>query len=462
VVFVRLFESKTAQMTEQTQTVHTPFSDLGLRGSVCRGVAEAGYEQPTEIQAQIIPPILAGKDVLGQARTGTGKTAAFGLPLLHMGDPKIPSQALILVPTRELAMQVDSEIKKLGRYTPIRSQPIYGGQRLSSQIGEFEKKQPNLIVGTPGRVMDLHNRGVLSYANIKRVVLDEVDRMLDIGFREDIRKILGGVKRPAQFVFVSATITEEIETLSRKYMDDPVKIVTSEGALTVRQVDQKYISVAPWDKRALLLHLLKHEEPDLTLVFCRTKDTVDRLAQHLGKHGIEVHSLHGDMPQSKRNSIVRKLRSGHLSVVVASDLAARGLDVSGISHVINYDLPEDPEVYIHRIGRTARAGQSGVAWSFVSADQGKLLTAIELLANIEIAELDYPDFTPGPIPEDKRAEMRKEPLPDDTPNSRASGPEAVWEKNEDNIDPEKFPGGVVPSGPPKRRLGGRMKTRRGR
>ena len=447
-------------MTEETQTVQTPFSDLGLRGSVCKGVAEAGFESPTEIQAQLIPFMLAGKDVLGQARTGTGKTAAFGLPILHMGDPKIPCQALILVPTRELAMQVDSEIKKLGRYTPIRSQPIYGGQRLNTQIGEFEKLRPNLIVGTPGRIMDLHDRRVLSYDNIQRVVLDEVDRMLDIGFREDIRKILGGVKRPAQFVFVSATITDEIETLSRQYMANPEKIVTSEGALTVRQVDQKYLSVAPWDKRALLLHLLKNEEPDLTLVFCRTKDTVDRLAQHLGKHGIEVHSLHGDMPQSKRNAIVRKLRSGHLSVVVASDLAARGLDVSGISHVINFDLPEDPEVYIHRIGRTARAGQSGVAWSFVSADQGKLLTAIEVLANIEIAELDYPDFKAGPIPEDRRGEMRKAPLADDAPTGRASGPEAVWEESKEKVDEDKFPGGIVPSGPPKRRLGGRMKTRR--
>ncbi|MCC6909886.1 MAG: DEAD/DEAH box helicase [Phycisphaerales bacterium] len=449
-------------MTDQTQTVQTPFSDLGLRGSVSRGVAEAGFEQPTEIQAQIIPPILAGRDVLGQARTGTGKTAAFGLPLLHLGDPDVPSQALILVPTRELAMQVDTELKKLGRYTPIRSQPIYGGQRLRSQIAEFEKRRPNLIVGTPGRVMDLHQRGVLSYDNIKRVVLDEVDRMLDIGFREDIRKILGGVKRPAQFVFVSATITEEIETLARKYMTDPVKIVTAEGALTVRQVEQKYLAVQPWDKRALLLHLLKHEEPDLTLVFCRTKDTVDRLAQFLARHQIEVHSLHGDMPQSKRNSIVRKLRSGHLSVVVASDLAARGLDVTGISHVINFDLPEDPEVYIHRIGRTARAGKSGIAWSFVAPDQGKLLTAIEMLANIEIAKLDYPDFVPGPIPEDKRAQIAK-PIPEaEAPLGRAAGPDAVWEDERSTIDEEKFPGGVVPSGPPKRRLGGRMKTRRGR
>jgi len=449
-------------MTEPIQTVHSPFSDLGLRGSICKGVAEAGFDTPTEIQAQLIPFMLAGRDVLGQARTGTGKTAAFGLPILHMGDPKIPGQALILVPTRELAMQVDSEIKKLGRYTPIRSQPIYGGQRLGTQIGEFEKLKPNLIVGTPGRVMDLHDRRVLSYANIQRVVLDEVDRMLDIGFREDIRKILGGVKRPAQFVFVSATITDEIETLARQYMANPEKIVTSEGALTVRQVDQKYLTVAPWDKRALLLHLLEHKEPDLTLVFCRTKDTVDRLAQHLGKHGIEVYSLHGDMPQSKRNSIVRRLRSGRLSVVVASDLAARGLDVSGISHVINFDLPEDPEVYIHRIGRTARAGHSGVAWSFVTPDQGKLLTAIEVLANVEIAELDYPDFKPGPVPEDKRGEMRKAPLADNAPTGRAAGPDAVWEEKHENVDADRFPDGIIPSGPPKRRLGGRMKSRRGR
>lgn len=435
------------------------FADLGLRQSVLRGVEAMGFEHPTEIQATLIPLILEGKDVFGQARTGTGKTAAFAVPLLHGADKSTPVQALILVPTRELAIQVADEFVSLGKHTPIRTLAVFGGKPIRKNINDLDRN-PHIVVGTPGRVMDLHRRGILKYNNIRWAVLDEVDRMLDIGFRDDIRAILRAIPKQPQAVFVSATISEEIEKLAREFMNDPVKIEAVSGSLTVAQVDQSYLTVNRWDKDRLLFHLLTHEEPDLTLVFCRMKLTVDRVARYLKRKKVEVHAIHGDMPQGKRNSIMRKLHAGKLSVVVASDLAARGLDVSGISHVVNYDLPEDPEIYVHRIGRTARAGRHGVAWSFVTPADGKLLTQIELLANKEIPLKSYPEFTPSEEPEDYRGKDKpdEEPAAEDIQN-RLAGMPAVWEK-EEPLDPSKFPDGVAPKKKPKRTLGGKVRTRK--
>ncbi len=440
------------------------FAELGLRDSVLKGVDAEGFEHPTDIQARLIPLILEGRHVFGQARTGTGKTAAFGLPMLHLVEAGMPVQALALVPTRELAIQVCAELTRLGKFTPIRSLAIYGGQPIPKQIAGL-KENPEIIVGTPGRVMDLQNRGVLKFHNIKFALLDEVDRMLDIGFREDIRKILKLIHGRPQSIFVSATISPEIEKLAHEFMDDPVKIETVAGSLTVSQVEQSYFTVEPWDKQKLLFHLLTHEDPDLTLVFCRMKVTVDRIAKFLRNQNIDASAIHGDLFQTKRNALMQKLRAGSLSVVVASDLAARGLDVSGISHVVNFDLPEDPEVYIHRIGRTARAGKHGVAWSFVTPDQGKLLTEIELLANTEIPHNSYPDFKPGPIPKDIKAQMETEEARNEKlshQRNRYSGPAPVWDKDEEQVDTDKFPGGVAPKAKPKRRLGGKFRTRRGR
>lgn len=382
---------------DATQT----FADLGLRNSVVRAVEAMGFKRPTKIQAQLIPPALAGKDVLGQAKTGSGKTAAFGLPLFHMATRGLPFQSIILVPTRELAQQVAAEMNELGQFTPIKTSAVFGGESIQTQSRNLEQG-PEIIVATPGRLMDMLERGRIHLNNVKFVVLDEVDRMLDIGFRDDIRKILGGVRGEHRTIFVSATISPEIESLARKYMRDPEKIVAAAGSLTVSLVEQHYLTVNPWDKRKLLLHLLTHEEPTLTVVFCRTKRTVDDVAEYLQKHKVDVQAIHGDMQQGRRNRVMTQLRGGHLTVLIASDLAARGLDVEDISHVINYDLPEDPEVYIHRIGRTARAGRGGIAWSFVTRDQGELLTAIEQLANIEIPKMDYPDFVPTPPPEGSR------------------------------------------------------------
>ena len=448
----------TTEISEAEETFDTSrtFADLGLPPDVLEGITKSGFVHPTRIQAALIPPALAGRHVLGQAKTGTGKTAAFGLPLLARISPGDRFHALVLVPTRELAIQVAKEIKDLGRDTPLRIVPVYGGQRITAQAPKLEKG-PEIVVGTPGRVMDLHERRMLPYENMRMTVLDEVDRMLDIGFRDDIRKILGAMKQRPQTIFVSATISPEIEKLARSYMKDPEKIVTSEKSLTVARVKQSWLKVEPWDKRKLLVHLLTHEKPGLTVVFCRTKRTVDDVTRHLERKNIDAHAIHGDMYQRKRNQVMDRLRDGELGVLVASDLAARGLDVDGISHVINYDIPEDPEVYIHRIGRTARAGRTGVAWTLVTPEQGPLLTNVEMLANIEIPQLVYEDFEPGSVPADVRAEREladKRAKDRETKQSRTEAPTVAAD------DTAAFPGGLVPKGMPARRMQGKVRTRR--
>ncbi|MGQ0627586.1 MAG: DEAD/DEAH box helicase, partial [Phycisphaerales bacterium] len=287
------------------------FESLALRNSVLKGLHDAGFERPTKIQAILIPPILAGKDVLGQARTGTGKTGAFGLPLLHLCNKEVPYQALILVPTRELCVQVADEINLLARATPLSACAVFGGQRITQQV-ESLRHGPQIIVSTPGRLMDMVERRHLHLKNVRFAVLDEVDRMLDIGFRDDIRRILkmcpphgpGG----RQNIFVSATMAPEVERLARSHSHEAEKIIAVvEGPLTNHIVKQWFLPVQGWDKRKLLLHLLTHEEPDLTLVFCRTKRTVDDLSEYLNKKGIDAHAMHGDMMQNRRMRVMEKL-----------------------------------------------------------------------------------------------------------------------------------------------------------
>jgi ATP-dependent RNA helicase DeaD len=437
------------------------FIDLGLSPPLLDAIGKHGFVHPTIVQARLIPMALQGRDILGQSKTGTGKTAAFALPMMQLIQEHDHFAGLVLVPTRELAIQVTHEFREMGRFTTLKTVPVYGGQKMSVQISKLQK-QPNIIVGTPGRVMDMHGRGLLPYDRVKVAVLDEVDRMLDIGFREDIRKILGTMKHEHQTIFVSATISPEIEKLARQYMRDPERLLITESkSLTVSQVQQRYFSVQPWDKNRLLVHLLTHQDPALTLVFCRTKQTVDALADFLKRHEIDAHAMHGDMYQGKRNRVMQKLREGELSVLVASDLAARGLDVDDITHVINYDLPEDPEIYVHRIGRTARAGREGIAWSFVTPEQGDLLTAIEQLTNVEIPTQEFSDFQPGPVPPDveaarQRAAERTERIRHEQSRVAPPPPALVGDR-----DPSKFPGGLVPSARPSRGLGGRVRSRRG-
>ncbi len=474
------------------------FADLGLHPDVVKGLDEHGFVHPTAIQAQIIRPILKGKDVIGQARTGTGKTAAFGLPFLTLAiaaisEPRTASSdhagplGLILAPTRELAHQIAAEIDALGKHTPIRTTTVVGGESSDAQRKSLDRSAGGLVVGTPGRVLDLHQRGQLDFRNLRLLALDEVDRMLDIGFRDDIKKTIRAIEKarqtreprtessdpttqsparpPLQTVFVSATVDPAIESLARQFMrEDAEKIVTVAGSLTVAAVDQKYLSVEPWDKRSLLLKLLQNEKPDATVVFCRTKMTVRKVAAYLKEKGLNVREIHGDMQQNKRNSVMKQLRSENVDVLVASDLAARGLDVDHITHVVNYDLPEDPEVYIHRIGRTARAGRRGTAWTFVTPEQGQQLTEVEKLAGAMIEHMPYPAFKPGPVPadiRDDRARQRRKPDAPSKASDRAVGVASNLSEYSDDELKAMFPDGNIPKTLPPKNLSAKFK-RRGR
>ncbi|CAN5530965.1 hypothetical protein BH09PLA1_BH09PLA1_25220 [soil metagenome] len=417
--------------------VSEAFAALGIRPSILRALAEAKFTTPSEIQALLIPRALAGVDLLGQARTGTGKTAAFGIPILQRAEKGLATQAIILVPTRELAVQVDAELKRLAEFTPIRCVPVYGGQKIMAQM-KFLKHGPEVVVGTPGRVIDLLDRRIINFNNVRFVVLDEVDRMLDIGFRDDIRNILSRVKgvrerMPAdareataveitapsgssadpglpsgatkshQTIFVSATISDEIEKLARRYMIEPVEKLIAPGAddkPTVDNVEQYYFSVNPWDKYRLLRTLLVRENPDLAIVFCKTKRGAEKLAKKLHFDGIECREIHGNLAQNKRERVMNNFRHGKFDVLIATDLASRGIDVADISHIINYDIPEDPEVYVHRIGRTARMGAAGKAFTLVQPDQGDELTKVETLINMVIPVATVEGFEPSPTPAD--------------------------------------------------------------
>ncbi len=453
--------------TQELFDTSVTFADLGLSDQVITGLTAAGFEHPTGIQAALIPPIVNGKDVIGQAKTGTGKTAAFGLPILSLVNPEVRGQALVLVPTRELANQVAAELDKLGEATSIRTSVIIGGESAQAQQKSMAQGG-HLIVGTPGRVMDLHARGILSFNDIKFIVLDEVDRMLDIGFREDIRKILKSVPNPdRQTIFVSATMDVQIERLARSFMkSDAEKITTVSGSLTVARVEQKYFAVEGWDKRSLLLMLMKREKPKTTVVFCKTKATVGKVATYLSDKlkDINVAELHGNLHQTKRTKVMDRFREESIDILVASDLAARGLDVDHITHVINYDLPEDPEIYIHRIGRTARAGRAGQAWTFVTPEQGQMLTEVEKLAGAMIEKMDYPDFTPGPIPrgvlEERATGIKRRDKPRELSDRATVG---AVDPNHGYSDEElkaMFPGGKIPTTLPPKTLGSRFKRRR--
>ena len=450
------------------------FADLGLNAEVVDGLTQAGFVHPTSIQAALIPPILAGKDVIGQAKTGTGKTAAFGLPVLSEADPQIRGQALVLAPTRELAAQVAGELDSLGRATNIRTSVIIGGESMRSQQKSLTEGG-HLVVGTPGRVMDLHGRGQLSFDEVRYVILDEVDRMLDIGFREDIRRILKAIPRPIdkpvseggrQTIFVSATMDVQIERLARSFMKaDSEKITTVSGSLTVAMVDQKYLPVEPWDKRALLLKLLAVHKPETTVVFCKTKATVRKVAQYLKTKDLNVREIHGDLHQTKRTKVMDAFRKEKVDILIASDLAARGLDVDHITHVINYDLPEDPEIYIHRIGRTARAGRRGVAWTFVTPEQGQMLTEVEKLAGAMIEKMEFEEFKPGPVPkdvaDDRAKGTRKRDAPRDVSDRAVASsfdPTAGYTEAELKA---MFPDGKIPKNLPPKTLGSKFR-RRGR
>ncbi len=377
------------------------FSELGIDTRLLLALEKMGFKEPTDIQRQLIPLALSGRDLLGQARTGTGKTAAFGVPLLQMAHVDQGLQGLILVPTRELAVQVAAEMRRMAETSELHIVPVYGGQKIRHQVHLLGRK-PHFVVGTPGRVMDLLDRRILSLAGIRFVVLDEVDRMLDIGFRDDIKKILSQVKTAHQTILVSATMTDDIKRLAEQYMTDPLEVNVSQDKLTVDEVKQTFYTVDRWDKYRLFKTVLETRKPKLVIVFCNTKHAVRRLAKRLNGDGINAREIHGDLVQEKRERVMARFRKHAIHVLVATDLAARGIDVQGITHIINYDIPEDPHLYVHRIGRTARMGNFGEAMTFVTREEGKQLTEIEKLINRQIPSEQMEGFVPSPAPDEYR------------------------------------------------------------
>ncbi len=376
------------------------FEALGVEAPILVALGKMGFEEPTDIQKALIPPALDGHDIIGQARTGTGKTAAFGIPTLQRIDKSGRLQALCLVPTRELAVQVTAELRRLAEFTGLRCVAIYGGQRIQQQAHQLGRK-PHFVVGTPGRVQDFINRGNLDLSTVRVVILDEVDRMLDIGFRDDIRRILSEIRQEHQTIFVSATIDEEIRRLGSRFTNKPVELDVSRDEITVEEVTQQYVTAEPRDKFRALRAILEQDDPQSAIVFTNTKAAARRLAHRLHGIGVDAMEIHGDLMQRKRDRVMDRFRNKRVRVLIATDLASRGIDVRHVTHIINYDLPPDPEVYVHRIGRTARMGSRGKAVSLVTREEGKLLTEIEMLINKQIPEAGYSGYKASP-PEEKR------------------------------------------------------------
>jgi ATP-dependent RNA helicase DeaD len=343
----------------------------------------AGYLEPTPVQAGIIPYALRGVDVLGQARTGTGKTAAFAIPiieLLKQGARNASPRALVLVPTRELAVQVREEFDKLAHGTRISSVPIYGGKPIRGQIAKLQRGA-DAVIGTPGRVIDLIGRGALDLRAIQIVVLDEADRMLDIGFRPDIEKILRRCPKERQTMLLSATVAAPVERLARTYMRDPEVMDFSPKNKGVDTIEQFYFTVDHERKFELLVQLLKRDKPEQAIVFCRTKRGTEKILRRLLKSFPDADMMHGDMVQGARDRVMKAFRAGEVRILVATDVVGRGIDVSSISHIINYDIPQSSDDYVHRVGRTGRMGREGIAYTFVTTEEGGELTRIEILIN---------------------------------------------------------------------------------
>ncbi len=360
------------------------FAELGLSTPLLEALDHLGYESPTPIQEQAIPELLSGHDVIGQAQTGTGKTAAFGLPLLQYVETDLEEvQALVLTPTRELCIQVTQALRAYGQKRGIQVVAVFGGAPIRNQVAQL-KQGGQVVVGTVGRVMDLMNRHELVLSDVRFVVLDEADEMLDLGFLEDVETILLRCPSGRQTALFSATIPPEIKKLAEKRMFDPVTIKVRAAQLTIDTVEQFYVEAGDRDKPAALARVLKSERPEQAIIFARTKIGVDRLARSLNNEGVRVKALHGDMSQGSRDGVMIAFKGGRERLLVATDVAARGLDISGVTHVINYDMPNSPDIYVHRIGRTGRVGRSGRAITLITPKQRGDLEAIERHAKTKI------------------------------------------------------------------------------
>lgn len=360
------------------------FEELGLAETLLRAVAAQGYPSPTQIQSAAIPSILAGRDLLGCAQTGTGKTAAFALPILHRLDdsrrPAVPGapRVLVLCPTRELAAQIGCSFQTYGQQVKFRQGVIFGGVGQNPQVRALARGV-HVLIATPGRLLDLMNQRHVRLNGLDTFVLDEADRMLDLGFLPDLKRIIACLPPARQSLFFSATLPERILELSRQLLRDPVRVAVTPSATTVELIDQRVLFVQQTDKRALLGDLLQGPAAGRVLVFTRTKRRADQVARQLSRSGIQADALHGDKSQTARERLLLGFRTGRMRVLVATDLASRGIDVDGITHVINYDLPHEPESYVHRIGRTGRAGAAGTALSFCDSSERGCLQAIEKL-----------------------------------------------------------------------------------
>ena len=364
------------------------FASLGLRKETLAALDDLGYEEPTPIQRETIPLLIAGNDLLGQAATGTGKTAAFALPVLEMIDPQLPASpvALILVPTRELAVQVSEAIFKYGRHLGVKVVPIYGGQPIQRQLHQLDRGV-HIVVATPGRAVDHIGRGSLPLDGVRTVILDEADEMLDMGFADDIEAILDATPSDRQTVLFSATLPPRINSIAKRYQRDPMKIQIGKGDAKVSKalIRQSAYVVARSHKAAALGRILDIEAPRAALVFCRTRGEVDQLTETMNGRGYRAEALHGGMDQNQRDRVMGRLRDGTAELLIATDVAARGLDVDLLTHVVNYDVPSAPESYVHRIGRVGRAGREGVAITLAEPREQRLLANIERLTKQQIS-----------------------------------------------------------------------------
>jgi ATP-dependent RNA helicase DeaD len=423
----------------------TAFKDLGLSEKIQQALDELGFQDPTPIQDQAIPELLGGHDVIGQAQTGTGKTAAFGLPLLQYLDPENDEvQAVVLTPTRELCIQVTQALRSYAEHLDIEIVAVFGGAPIKSQQAQL-RSGAHVVVATVGRMMDLMSRRSLVLTAARYVVLDEADEMLDLGFIEDVEKILRMCPSGRQTALFSATMPPPVKRLAESYMYDPTTISITPKTLTVDAISQAFVEVGAKEKGARLIELLKTEEPEQAIIFCRTKIGADRLEKTLKAKGLDVKALHGDMSQGSRDGVMIAFKDHRVRLLVATDIAARGLDIEHVTHVINYDVPASSEVYVHRIGRTGRVGRTGRAITFVTPAQRDEIGRIERDVKTTIGEWETPEERLEHAPRPRRRERpeRREPAgapkpPDQKPAEDDAAPEVDSDKADaDKAEPGK-------------------------
>ena len=427
------------------------FTDLGLASPLVDALAREGYETPTPIQAQAIPSALQGRDILGTAQTGTGKTAAFSLPILQHLMPiaehpgKRPVRVLIMTPTRELALQIDESIGTYGANLALSHAVIFGGVGQKPQTDAL-RRGVDILTATPGRLLDLMNQGFIDLRHLSHFVLDEADRMLDMGFIHDVKKIIAKLPAKRQTLFFSATMPKEVVTLSDQLLNNPVRVAVAAVSTTAETVQQKVFLVDQKTKRFLLKHLLEGSEKEIptVLIFTRTKHGADRVVKDLLRFDITAQAIHGNKSQNARQNALKNFKSRETRVLVATDIAARGIDIDELTHVINYEIPNIPETYVHRIGLTGRAGHSGVAWSFVDQDERSFLKDIQRLIKMDIPVEKVHPFIPGTVVEGQMAEPEREARP---PRREASSQRSNRGPSQGQRSASPNPRGQNPRGP---------------